>query len=81
MKKLMHSFGNQQVWLVWEYKNNRPQLAVICTTDAELDRYVTPDRKHWHGRDEPVFCEKVVCDHLYGAHDMSIAMNLMRRAS
>lgn len=79
MKKLMYSFGNQMVYLVWEMKNDRPSLAVICTTDDDLKRYVSDDRKTWAGRPDPVFVEKVATDHLYGAHDMAIAMNLIRR--
>lgn len=70
--------SEQMVWLVWELKNEKPMLAVICTTDDDLNRYVTPDRKAWLGRPDPVFCEKVMCDHLYGAHDASIAMRLFR---
>ena len=83
MKKLMYqsgSGGEQMVYLVWEMRNDRPALAVICTTDDDLSRYVTQDRKSWLGRPGPVFVEKVMTDHLYGAHDMSIAANLLRRA-
>lgn len=82
MKKLMYSgFGPEQmVYLVWELKADRATLAVICTTDDDLKRYVTDDRKSWHGRpDVPVFVERVACDHLYGAHDMAIAAGLIRR--
>lgn len=79
MKKLMFGFGDQLVYLVWEMKNDRPTLAVICTTDDDLKRYVSDDRKMWANGKGPVFVERVACDHLYGAHDMSIAANLMRR--
>ena len=80
-KQLMYNKhgGEQLVWLVWELSGDRPSLAVICTTDEDLNRYVSDDRKRWIGRDAPVFCEKVMTDHLYGAHDASIAMNLIRR--
>lgn len=77
-KKLMYSFGDQQVWLIWELKDNRPMLACICTTNEDLSRYVTSDRKSWIGREGAVVCEKVICDHLYGAHDSSIMMRLLR---
>ena len=70
----------QMVWLVWEMAADRPTLAVICSTDEDLSRYVSDDRKAWRGRPGGVFCEKVLCDHLYGAHDASIAMNLLRRS-
>lgn len=80
LKKIMTSFEDQMVYLVWEMKAERPTLAVICTTDDILNRYVTEDRKSWLGRPGAVFVEKVACDHLYGAHDMSIAVNLMRNA-
>lgn len=82
-KALMYYANNpdqeQMVWLVWEYANNRPVLAVICTTNADLSRYVADDRKTLLGSEQPCYCERVMCDHRYGAHDMSIAMNLMRR--
>lgn len=81
-KKLMYYTDadvSQMIWLVWEMKAGRPTLAVICTTDEDLKRYVSDDRKFWHSRPDPVFCEKVMCDHLYGAHDSSIAVNLLRR--
>jgi hypothetical protein len=79
-KKLMfHSMTREQmVYLVWEMKNERPTLAVICTTDDDLGRYVTEDRKAWLNGLGPVFVEKVMCDHLYGAHDNAIAMRLLR---
>lgn len=80
LKKIMTSFGDQMVYLVWEMKAERPTLAVICTTDDVLNRYVTEDRKSWLGRPDPVFVEKVACDHLYGARDMSIAVSIMRNA-
>lgn len=80
MKKLMYAMGDQQVWLIWELKNGRATLACICTTDEDLKRYVADDRKTWHGRPDPVFCEKVVCDHLYGGNDMAIASRIMRQS-
>lgn len=76
----MYSFGDQMVYLVWELKNERPTLAVICTNDEVLNRYVTEDRKSWLGRPDPVFVEKVATNHIYGAHDMSIAAALMRNS-
>lgn len=80
-KKLMHAkTGEQQVYLIWEALAGRATLACICTTDDDLARYVTPDRKSWLGRPEPVFVEKVMCDHLYGGNDMAIAMRVMRRS-
>lgn len=82
VKKLMHYANKpeneQMVWLVWEMQADRPALAVICTTDEDLKRYVNDDRTMWRGRPSPVFCEKVMCDHLYGAHDSGIAMRLLR---
>lgn len=87
MRKLMHYQNNsdaeQMVWLVWELVKGRNVLAVICTTDRDLSRYVTPDRKYFLGGDQrPAFCEKVMCDHLYGSVDRNaaIAMNLIRRS-
>lgn len=82
MKELMYYRSDptqeQMVWLVWELQGGRPALAVICTTDGDLARYITDDRKFFHGTTKAVFCEKVMCDHRYGAHDSSIAMRLMR---
>jgi hypothetical protein len=80
-KKLMYYPGSvmQMAWLVWEMKNDRPTLAVICTTDDDLARYVSPDKKSW-ARGGPVFVEKVCMDHLYGANDTRIAMGLLRNA-
>lgn len=78
-KKLMYGFGNQLVHLVWHLVNDRPTLAVICTTDEDLYRYVTGDQKEWLSGRGPVFVERVACDHLYGAHDMRIAAELIRR--
>lgn len=81
-KKLMYGFGDQLVYLIWEMKNERPTLACICTTDDDLSRYVTPDRKSWiHQERGPVFVERVACDHLYGEHDVSIAINLLRKTA
>lgn len=71
--------AEQMVYLVWELTGDRPTLAVICTTDDDLKRYVTDDRKTWRSRPDPVFVEKVLTDHLYGANDMRIAANLIRR--
>ena len=79
-KQLMYSGDDQLVYLVWEMQNDRPVLVVICTTDADLNRYVSADRKTWHGRSGAVFVEKVATDHIYGAHDASIARNLLRRS-
>ena len=70
----------QMVYLVWEMKNDRPTLAVICTNDAVLKRYVSDDRKTWANSEKPVYVEKVCTDHLYGYHDMSIAAALLRRS-
>lgn len=78
-KKLMYGFGDQLVYLVWHMQNERPTLAVICTTDDDLARYVTPDRKAWLSGRGPVYVERVACDHLYGARDMRIASELLRR--
>jgi hypothetical protein len=39
--------GEQLVYLVWEAKQGRATLAVICTSDDVLDRYVTLDRKNF----------------------------------
>lgn len=80
-KKLMYAKSGEEqvVWLVWELQNGHPILAVICTTDDDLARYVTPDRKMWLSGRCAVFCERVMTDHLYGAHDTSIMVNLMRR--
>lgn len=72
--------GEQLVYLVWEALAGRATLAVICTSDDVLDRYVTLDRKNWLGREGAVFVEKVMTDHLYGGNDMSIAMRIMRRS-
>lgn len=70
----------QQVWLIWEMKNDKPVLAVICTTDADLYRYVDSDLKFFSGTVKPVYCEKVMCDHCYGAHDLSIALAIGLRS-
>lgn len=79
-RKLMYGNGVEQlVWLVWELAAGRPTLAVICTTDDDLARYVTPDRKAWL-RGGGVFVEKVMTDHLYGSNDAAIAARLMRNA-
>lgn len=82
-KPMMHYNGDlnaeQMVYLVWELKNDRPVLAVICTSDDVLDRYVSKDRTTWLSRPDPVFVEKTMTDHLYGANDMRIAANLIRR--
>lgn len=72
--------GEQELYLVWEMAADRPTLAVICTTDDVLARYVAPDRKTWRGRNDPVFVEKVMADHLYGAHDAAIAVRLLRHS-
>lgn len=80
-KKLMYAKGGeQQVYLVWEALAGRATLAVICTTDEDLARYVTPDRKQWLSRPDPVFVEKVLADHLYGGNDMIIAQRILRRS-
>lgn len=72
--------GEQLVYLVWEANRGRAQLAVICTSEDVLDRYVTLDRRQWLGRPGAVFVEKVMTDHLYGGSDMAIAMRIMRRS-
>jgi hypothetical protein len=85
-RKLMYGNGsNQLLWLVWELVSGRTVLAVICTTDDDLARYVSRDRKHWIGcspntgtEHGPVYVEKVYADHLYGQNDAAIAMRLMR---
>ena len=84
MKQLMYYSNDpnqeQMVWLVWKMENGRPTLVVICTTNEDLARYVTPDRKMLLGRnDVQVLCEKTMCDHLFGGRDSSIAMKLLLR--
>lgn len=81
MPKMYATTGEQLVYLVWTLKNDRPTLAVICTSDADLKRYVSDDRKTWASGDGSVFVEKVMCDHLYGARDASIALRLMRQSA
>lgn len=82
-KKLKYSFGNQMVWLVWELQAGKPSLALICTTDEDLARYVTDDRRRWHGTEQPVFCETRALDHRFGFEDRerAIAANLIRRSA
>ena len=76
-KKLMYTKDAEQlVYLVWEIKPT-PILSVICTTDDDLNRYVTSDRKSWLNGGE-VYVEKVMTDHLYGYSDMRIVMGIMR---
>lgn len=81
-EKLMYSSGIQMVWLVWELQAGKPSLSVICTSDEILKRYVTDDRKFWHGTIQPVFCEKRPLDHRFGFDDRerAIAANLIRRS-
>lgn len=79
-RKLMYYDGNsdeQMVWLVWEMAAGRPTLAVICTTDDDLARYVTEDRKSWVNGGA-VFVEKVMTDHRYGSNDARLAANIIR---
>lgn len=79
-RKLMYYAGDhseQMVWLVWELKNGRPVLGVICTTDSDLARYVTADKTAWLSGGA-VACEKVLTDHLYGSTDMVILRRLLR---
>lgn len=77
-RKLMYDKGGEQlVWLVWEMAGQKPSLAVICTTDDDLARYVTPDKKSWR-IGGAVHVEKVMADHLYGSNDMRIAASIMR---
>lgn len=76
-KLIFDGQGEQFVWLVWEMSGDKPTLAVICTTDADLDRYVTPNRKSWR-KGGAVFVESVMTNHLYGANDMRIASRILR---
>lgn len=83
-KKLMHYSGpesEQMVWLVWVMKNDRPSIAVICTNDEVLSRYVSDDRKTRLGSLETVFVEKAITDHLFGSNDMKIAAGILRNSS
>ena len=77
-KRLM--YGNspeQMVWLVWHLVKDRPTLAVIRTTDEDLFRYVTRNKKAWLNGAGAVFVEKVMTNHLYGATDVRLAARIM----
>lgn len=79
MRKLMYYQNNpdaeQMVWLVWALESGKAVLQVICTTDRDLSRYVTPDRKSFlDGNQRPAFCEKVMCDHRFGHVDRNAAI-------
>lgn len=82
-KKRMYSFGDEAVWIVWELQNGKASLAVICTSDEILARYVSDDRKRWHGSEQPVYCEKRPLDHRFGFEDRegAIRANLIRRTA
>lgn len=80
-RMMLNKDGEQLVWVVWEAVNGRPVLGVLCSNDAVLGRYISANRKERLGTGTPVFCEKVMLNHWYGADDMAIASRVMRRAS
>lgn len=69
--------GSLLVWLVWKMASGKPVLAVICTNTTIMERYVTRNHKATIGTGEPVFCEQVATNHLYGANDSRIAMRIL----